>query len=124
MTRSAQDHPELDVAALLSTKRQMAGLSRRELGRRCGLSVAYVSALETGRIRPSLWAFGRLAVQLRMSAPEVMLTITAESARLPRPNGTVTPPGETDHYETLRQPNADLDGVPEEGRLSVQPQPP
>jgi transcriptional regulator with XRE-family HTH domain len=84
---------ELHVESLLSRKRTISGLSRRELGRRCGLSVAYVSALESGRIAPSLRAFARLAAELRFTDPELQMVMAIEAER-PLKGVAVSPPAD------------------------------
>lgn len=60
-------------------KRNDCGWSQRELAKFAGLSSAYVSALETGRIQPSLRAFARLAAVLRFTGPELRLIINSEA---------------------------------------------
>lgn len=60
-------------------KRNDCGWSQRELAKMAGLSPAYVSALETGRIHPSLRAFARLARVLRFTGPELGLIMHSEA---------------------------------------------
>jgi len=72
---------DFHVERLIRAKRELLGLSRRELGRRCDLSVAYVSAVETGRIAPSLRAFARLAMELQFSSLEMLFVVNAEAVR-------------------------------------------
>lgn len=60
-------------------KRNDRGWSQRELAKMAGLSSAYVSALETGRIQPSLRAFACLARVLRFTGPELGLIIHSEA---------------------------------------------
>lgn len=67
--------PELLVYNIIRLKRERLGLSKRELGRRAGMSAAYVSALEAGNLKPSLAAFSKLAVILRLTAGEVFLVV-------------------------------------------------
>lgn len=72
--------PELAVTSAVRLKREALGLSRRELGRRAGLSEAYVSALEAGRLHPSFSAFAHLAVELRLTPTEIfyLIQVTGE----------------------------------------------
>lgn len=67
--------PELAVVSAVRLKREALGLSRRELGRRAGLSEAYVSAFEGGRLSPSFSAFAHLAVELRLTPTEVFYLV-------------------------------------------------
>jgi transcriptional regulator with XRE-family HTH domain len=67
--------PELTTNDALRSKRERLGLSKRELGRRAGLSAAYVSAFEAGKLRPSFIAFARLAVELRLTPAEIFLLV-------------------------------------------------
>lgn len=72
--------PGLAVQQAIQIKRTQLGLSKRELGRRCGLSAAYVSALEAGNLNPSLRTFAKLAVGLRLTPPEINLIVLAEAS--------------------------------------------
>lgn len=83
---------ELTVEEVVRSKRVALGLSRRELARRARLSPAYVSGLESSRIAPSLRAFARLAVELRLTGPEMMFLIRAEADRPIKHSKTVVPP--------------------------------
>lgn len=61
--------------------RQRAKLSQRALGRRAGVSAAYVSRVEDGTIQPSLRAFARLATELGLSDQEIGIVIRQEAAQ-------------------------------------------
>lgn len=75
------DTPQLGISvnAVVQAKREELGLSKRELARVAGMSSAYVSALESGRLQPSLRAFARLAIELRLSPREIAYVVWAEA---------------------------------------------
>jgi transcriptional regulator with XRE-family HTH domain len=97
MTPSSAEvgQPELTVEEAVRSKRVAHGLSCRELANRSRLSSAYVSALESGRLAPSLRAFARLAVELRLSPQELAFLVRAEAERplkhSAKPNDCHTP---------------------------------
>lgn len=68
------------VQQAIRLKREAFGLSRRELGRRANLSEGYVSALETGRLKPSFAAFSRLSVALRLTPSEIYFLVQTEAS--------------------------------------------
>lgn len=82
MAETTDAQPELAVHAVIKLKRERLGISKRELGRRAGLSVAYVSALEAQHLKPSFRAFARLAAALRFTPGETYL-IVQNAAREP-----------------------------------------
>lgn len=67
--------PELAARRVIQLRRERLGISKRELGRRSSLSAAYVSALESGSLKPSLAAFSRLAVELRLTPKEIFMIV-------------------------------------------------
>lgn len=52
--------PRMDVAALVRSARNHAGISQRELAARCGTSQSAIARYEAGRVRPSLATLERL----------------------------------------------------------------
>ncbi len=70
----------LGVHNAIRLKREGFGLSRRELGRRAGLSEGYVSALEAGNLNPSFSAFSRLATTLRFTPSEIFYLTQSEAS--------------------------------------------
>jgi transcriptional regulator with XRE-family HTH domain len=60
------------LAAALRDRREAAGLSRREVADRSGLSYPYVSQLENGDREPSLDALSRLAAVFKVPADELL----------------------------------------------------
>jgi transcriptional regulator with XRE-family HTH domain len=70
---------KLTLEEALKFKREALGLSQRELASRAGKSPAYVSALETGRIKPTLRSFAKLARELRLTGPELQAIIVTEA---------------------------------------------
>lgn len=79
---SSPARPDLTVSNAIRVKRERSGLSARELGKRAGLSAAYVSALESGNLNPSFQAFARLAIVLRFTPAEIFFLVqtTAQDA--------------------------------------------
>lgn len=77
MSRATGVH--LSLRDAVRFKRNECGWSQRELAKMAGLSSAYVSALETGRIQPSLRAFACLARVLRLTGPELNLIMQSEA---------------------------------------------
>lgn len=78
---SAVEVPGLAVQQAITMKRSQLHISKRELGRRCGLSAAYVSALEAGHLKPSLRSFAKLAVELRLTPQEIHLIVITEATK-------------------------------------------
>lgn len=77
----AQTESGPSIPDAIRLKREALGLSKRELGRRTGLSVAYVSSLEAGDLNPGFRAFSRLAAELRLTPTEIYVLVAAEAKR-------------------------------------------
>ena len=87
----ASDEARPCVGAAIRFLREQRNLSARALSAKAGLSSAYVTKIENGRVEPSLRAFARLALALGMSQAEVWTVIVNEgSALLSHPLSTVT----------------------------------
>jgi transcriptional regulator with XRE-family HTH domain len=71
--------PKLSLEELLKCKRELLGLSQRELASRAGKGASYVSGIETGRIKPSLRGFAKLARALRLTGPELLAVVCSEA---------------------------------------------
>jgi len=68
------------IGVAIRQMRAERGLSKRELSLRAGLSESYVGKLESGRIDPSMRAFGKIAVALKLTRAEVHFLVL-EAAR-------------------------------------------
>lgn len=77
--RAPDATPGLAVQQAIAMKRSALHLSKRALGRNAGLSAAYVSSLEAGHLQPSLRAFAKLAVELRLTPAEIHLVVLTEA---------------------------------------------
>lgn len=70
----------LRVGEAIREYREARGISARRLSLDAGLSESYVGRIESGESGPSLRAFAKLAVVLRMKPAEVY-TIVCQEAR-------------------------------------------
>lgn len=69
----------IDVGELLKVKRVQAGVSARDLSVKIGKSPSYVNKVESGTIDPSLQAFARLAVELKLNHHEIAVCLGVEA---------------------------------------------
>lgn len=65
----------LTVSDVIKDKRSKRGWSARYLSDLAGLSPSYVSKVESGRIKPSLEAFGKLARLLDFNDMEIAFIV-------------------------------------------------
>lgn len=74
--------PELTIGDFIRQKREERGVGKRALSTASGLSESYISKLEAGAMdNPSFRAISAIAVELRMSTPEIMHLIRQEAQR-------------------------------------------
>lgn len=66
-------HPS--VGALIRRCRERQKISGRTLSASAGLSPSYISKVEAGEIEPSLRAFSKIALVLRMTQQEIWLCV-------------------------------------------------
>ena len=62
-------------AKALKARRKAAGVSQEEFAHRLGLSVSYISLLETENRQPTLTVLGAIAKEFGISAAEFMAEI-------------------------------------------------
>jgi transcriptional regulator with XRE-family HTH domain len=69
--------PETDLAPVFGERlfrtRVAAGLTQRQLGRRCGMSHVAISKYETGRCLPAFGALVRLVIALETSGDWLLM---------------------------------------------------
>lgn len=69
------DREPVTVRCLLRLRREAAGWSARRLSLNSGLSDSVVGKIESGEIQPSLRAFARIALQLKLNDGEIALLV-------------------------------------------------
>jgi hypothetical protein len=62
-------------AKALKTRRKAAGVSQEEFAHRLGLSVSYISLLETENRQPTLSVLGAIAKEFEMTIAELVAEI-------------------------------------------------
>lgn len=80
------------LSAAIRDRREAAGLSRRDVADRSGLSYPYVSQLENGDREPSLEALGKLAAALDVPMEDLLrLQVRAHTAESGTPAAPAAP---------------------------------
>jgi transcriptional regulator with XRE-family HTH domain len=73
MLEGPAGHPS--IGDLIARARKKQNISARSLSALAGLSPSYVGKVEAGEIEPSLKAFGRIALALRLTPQEIWLCV-------------------------------------------------
>ncbi|KZX52732.1 hypothetical protein A3711_07425 [Erythrobacter sp. HI00D59] len=88
MTNAAENRPEGErrlaetFGARLARLREEAGIDATELGRRAGMTQAYVWRLENGRALPSLRNLARFALALECPLPSLLEDVDYQGIEL------------------------------------------
>jgi len=69
------------VDEVLKARRQVRGVSARQLSLDAGLSDSVVGKVESGNIEPSLRVFAAMAVQLELTGTEIAFLVRLEAHR-------------------------------------------
>jgi transcriptional regulator with XRE-family HTH domain len=62
--------PSVDAGSVLRELRSSRSISQEELARRAGLSMTYISLIETGKRNPTLMAVGRILEAMNVTWAE------------------------------------------------------
>ena len=69
----------MNVGEGIRLLREREGYSARALSLKCQFSASYVGKVESGEIDPSVKAFAKLAIELKLSSQEIIYLIMEEA---------------------------------------------